>query len=67
MISTMQLAVRRPAMHDTVRRALLSAKGKARQLAAFDHGQVAVLMALTVLPIAIISGFAIDFQMLTTR
>lgn len=38
-----------------------------KQFAAFDRGQVAVLLALSVIPIALITGFAIDFQMLTTK
>lgn len=38
-----------------------------RQFVAFDRGQVAVLLALSVIPIALITGFAIDFQMLTTK
>ena len=32
-----------------------------------EQGQVAILLALSVLPIALVSGFAIDFQMLTTK
>ncbi len=37
------------------------------RLARLDHGQVAVLFALSVLPIAMVAGFAIDFQMLATK
>ena len=36
-------------------------------LASIQRGQVAVLLALSVLPIALITGFAIDFQLLTTK
>lgn len=40
---------------------------RSQSLAQLDQGQVAVLFALSVLPIALIAGFAIDFQMLTTK
>ncbi|MEQ8558752.1 MAG: pilus assembly protein [Henriciella sp.] len=36
-------------------------------LLALDRGHVAVILALAVLPIALVSGFAIDFQLLTTK
>lgn len=38
-----------------------------RNLVTKKQGHVAILAALTILPIALIAGFAIDFQMLTTK
>lgn len=37
------------------------------ELTAMDRGNVAMIVALTVLPVAFITGFAIDFQMLTSK
>ena len=38
-----------------------------RSLPSVDRGQMAILLALSVIPIALVTGFAIDFQMLTTK
>ena len=41
--------------------------GRVRHLAKLNQGHVAILVALTILPITLIAGFAIDFQLLTTK
>ncbi|WP_084397711.1 pilus assembly protein [Henriciella aquimarina] len=46
---------------------LPGAKGLVRDLMGLNQGQVAVLLALSILPIALMAGFAIDFQLLTSR
>ena len=38
-----------------------------RSFMAVDRGQMAILLALSVIPIALVTGFAVDFQMLTSK
>lgn len=40
---------------------------KASQLKQEERGKVAIIVALSVLPIATLAGFAIDFQLITTK